>query len=194
MMAVSVSSKMIREMNPMLLFVSLGSLFVTYLIFSTKSGSIAQLCATCPLIMDEQTRGIYIIMAVAIVALAFLNREKRLLTKEECIDIMMSDAMMMQNTGRLREDGRILPLEDWRLRRIQGKPEVSYVACGIEGESPVVIVYGLDPYNGYIISTSKREYWDSTKDPDLKIIVPPTWIDFLKQRQDFGLSGDVDVL
>lgn len=174
----------IREINP-LLIVGLAFIAVLYLVLSAQSK------------LDDTTRDILLVFAVILILLAFLFKEKKLLTIREAQEIAYRDSKKSQNKGEIREEGKLVVLEDGRLRRISDNkgnetPNSIYVAVGLEGPHNIVLVYGIHPYTGYILSISKREYWDSTVDPDLKIVIPPQWVEFLEATK--GKQGKVDIL
>jgi hypothetical protein len=171
--------KTITSIHP-LFFVAIAILVLSYFILASNG------------LVDDNIRMLYVVLGAIIIILAFSNMEKRLLTIAEAQDIAYADAKQMQNKGKIREDGRLLVLEDGVLKRVNGEPDSLNVAVGITGIEPVVLVYAIQPYTGYILRMSKREYWDARKDPDLKIIVPPGWIEFLEAKRN--LYTDVDMV
>lgn len=172
-----------REVNPMVLAVSLICLAITYLVFAGRG------------VIIDSDRTMYALLFIGIIVFAFLNREKRLITLREAKEIAINDARMSQNEGEIEDMGKLVIVGDGVLRRITKMGETTYdainVAVGVESKQPVIYVYTIDCWNGYIIRISKREYWDSQKDPDLKIIIPPQWLDFLKAGREMTSAVDL---
>lgn len=171
--------KTVQELNPLFL-VALAMLGVLYLMQS-QSGPI-----------PENTKQIYGLFAFILVIMAFFTRKKGLMTIREAQAIAIDDAKGARNRGELKEFGKLVLIEDGVIRRVNKEPDSINVAIGVDGPEPCVIVYAVNPYDGYILRISKRDHWDSTEDPDLKIVIPPTWLEFLQKRQQ--MTTDVDLV
>lgn len=171
--------KTIQELNPMFL-VAIGMLAILYLMQS-QAGEV-----------PDTTKQIYALFAIVLIIMAFLYRKKGLLTIREAQMIAIKDAKAARNRGEIKEFGKLVLIEDGVIRRVNEKPDSINVAVGIDGPEPCVIVYAVDPYNEYILRISKRDHWSSREDADLKIVVPPTWLEFLQKRSQ--MTTDVDLV
>ena len=172
--------RLIQEVNPMFIAVSFGSLFITYLVFSGRH------------VLTDTDREMYVIMAAVMAVFAFLTREKRLLTIEEAYEIAYDDSIVLKNTGRIEQEGRIVKIEDGVLKEVGTQPKYLIVATFIAGVEPKFIVYNIHPYTGYIMRRSKKDYWDAMKDPDLKFVFTPAMEDIYDMRNRFK-AGENDL-
>lgn len=188
-MVTATSYKKTVEEIPMLFWISVTFIALTYLMWAREFSGIDATGIQKEIPQDVKTT--YLAGTALVIYFGIFKRQTRLLTIKEAQDIAFRDAKKTQNRGEIKEEGRLVLLEDGVLRRIQGEVDNLTVAVGIEGDEPKVIVYNIQPYTGYILRKSKRNYWDAMKDSDLKIIIPPGWIDFLQARQKFMEPVDI---
>ena len=111
---------------------------------------------------------------------------------QDAEEIAMKHYRMYSNQGKIKQRGRAFLLPDATLKRINGKPDAWYVAVGIDDVLPVIFVFSIQPFRGYIMKRIVKETWNAGMDPDLKIVVPPSWLDFQRVRQDFSTDAEVE--
>lgn len=170
------SRKIIKEINP-LFFIGIGALAVLYIIDNNAG------------FLTNTKNAVYSIGSLLMVLFAFLNRERRLLTLEEAQAVAYSDAKKIKNSGLLGETGRLILLEDGKLREINNKIDKWVVGVGIEGPEPRILVYDIEPYTGIITEREKVNFWNTRKDPNLKIMIPQQWWDYLPKIKEVVLGA-----
>ncbi len=100
----------INEINPMFL-VSIGFVGVVYFMMSSQG----------PVSGDIQ----YVMVGtlVLLALLAFRTKSRRLIEIRDAQKVAFNDAKLSQNRGEIREDGKLVLLEDGVIRRVNNEPD-----------------------------------------------------------------------